>query len=151
MDRLIRPSVNGDVVHSQPCGSDRFLSGRRSVYTSVITLNDTARDLIDGPHTAILATSNRDGRPQSSVIFIKRDGDTVVFSPIKGRLKTRNMTRDPRVSLVVLQHAGRYIEIRGTVEISDDPAKSLLYEMYDRYMGGATPPPEPGAERLIVR
>jgi PPOX class probable F420-dependent enzyme len=117
----------------------------------VITLNDTARDLIDGPHTAILATSNRDGRPQSSVIFIKRDGDSVVFSTIKGRLKTRNMTRDPGVSLVVLQNAGRYVEIRGTVEISDDPAKSLLYEMYDRHMGGATPPPEPGAERLIVR
>jgi PPOX class probable F420-dependent enzyme len=129
----------------------RFLSGGHSVYTSVITLHDTARDLIDGPHTAILATSNRDGRPQSSVIFIKRDGDSVVFSTIKGRLKTRNMTRDPRVSLVVLQNAGRYVEIRGTAEISDDPAKSLLYEMYDRYMGGATPPPEPGAERLIVR
>jgi PPOX class probable F420-dependent enzyme len=115
------------------------------------TLNDTARDVIDGPHVAILATSNRDGRPQSSVIFIKRDGDAVVFSTIKGRLKTRNMTRDPRVSLLVLQNAGRYVEIRGTVEITDDPEKTLLYEMYDRYMGGATPPPEPEAHRLIVR
>jgi PPOX class probable F420-dependent enzyme len=130
---------------------DRFLSGRYSVYTSVITLNDTARDLIDGPHVAILATSNRDGRPQSSVIFIKRDGDSVVFSTINGRLKTRNMNRDPRVSLLVLQNGGRYLEIRGTVEINDDPEKSLLYEMYDRYMAGATPPPEPDAERLIVR
>jgi len=130
---------------------DRFFFGRRLVHTGVINLNDTARGLIDGPHVAILATSNRDGRPQSSVIFIKRDGDTVVFTTIKGRLKTRNMTRDPRVSLLVLENAGRYIEIRGTVEITDDPYKSLLYEMYDRYMGGATPPPEPDAERLIVR
>jgi PPOX class probable F420-dependent enzyme len=117
----------------------------------VITLDDTARQVLDGPHVAILATSNHNARPQSSVIFVKRDGDTVVFSTIKGRLKTRNMTRDPRVSLLVLQNAGRYVEIRGTVEISDDPEKSLLYEMYDRYMGGATPPPEPDAERLIVR
>ena len=117
------------------------------------TLDDTARDVIDGPHVAILATSNRDGRPQSSVIFIKRDGDTVLFSTIKGRLKTRNMTRDPRVSLVVVDknNAGRYVEIRGTVDITDDPEKALLYEMYDRYMGGATPPPEPDAHRLIVR
>jgi hypothetical protein len=37
------------------------------------TLNDTARDLIGGPHIAILATPNRDGRPQSSVIFINRE------------------------------------------------------------------------------
>ena len=116
-------------------------------------LNDSARDVIDGPHVAVLATSNRDGQLQSSVIFIKRDGDTVLFSTINGRLKTRNMTRDPRVSLVVVDknNAGRYVEIRGTVDITDDPDKTLMYEMYDRYMGGATPPPEPDAHRLIVR
>jgi PPOX class probable F420-dependent enzyme len=117
------------------------------------TLNDSAREVIDGPHVAVLATSNHNVRPQSSVIFIKRDGDTVLFSTIKGRLKTRNMTRDPRVSLVVVDknNAGRYVEIRGTVDIIDDPEKTLMYEMYDRYMGGATPPPEPDAHRLIVR
>ncbi len=115
-------------------------------------LNDSARAVLDGPHVAVIATSNRDGRPQSSIIFVKRDGDTVVFSTIKGRLKTRNMTRDPRVSLLVLaKEKGRYVEIRGTVQITEDPDKRLLYEMYDRYMGGAAPPPEPDAERLIVR
>ena len=114
-------------------------------------LNDAAKDLLDGPHTAVLATTNADGRPQSSVIFVKRDDDTVVFSTIKGRLKTRNMQRDPRVSLLVLANVGRYVEIRGSVEITEDPEKVLLHEMYNRYMGGKTPPPEPDAERLIVR
>ncbi len=116
-----------------------------------VKLNDASRDVLDGPHTAILATANADGRPQSTVIFVKREGDTVVFSTIKGRVKTRNMMRDPRVSLLVLANSGGYIEIRGTVDIEDDPEKKLLYEMYDRYMGGATPPPEPEAERLMVR
>ena len=117
-----------------------------------VILDDVARAVLDGPHVATIATSNADGRPQSSVIFIKRDGDTVVFSTIKGRLKTRNMMRDPRVSLLVRDTAtGRYVEIRGNVEITEDPEKSMLHEMYDRYMGGATPPPEPEAERLIVR
>jgi PPOX class probable F420-dependent enzyme len=117
-----------------------------------ITLNPLAREVLDGPHIAAIATSNADGRPQSSVIFVKRDGDTVVFSTIKGRLKTRNMARDPRVSLLVADtRHPRYLEIRGTVEITEDPEKRLLYEMYDRYMGGAAPPPEPDAERLIVR
>jgi PPOX class probable F420-dependent enzyme len=88
--------------------------------------------------------------PQSSVIFVKRDGDTVVFSTIKGRLKTRNMARDPRVSLLVLANAGRYIEIRGAVDMTDDRDRVLLHEMYQRYMGGKTPLPEPDAERLIV-
>ena len=117
------------------------------------TLNHSARDVIDGAPVAILATSNRDGRPQSSVIFIKRDGDIVLFSTIEGRLKTRNMRRDPRISLVVVDknNAGRYVEIRGIVDITEDPDKTLLYDMYDSYMGGATPPPEPDAHRLIVR
>jgi PPOX class probable F420-dependent enzyme len=110
-----------------------------------------AGELIDGPHTAILATPNRDGHPQSSVIFVKRSGDTVVFSTIRGRLKTRNMERDPRVSLLVLAQPGRYVEIRGRVDITDDPEKTLLHQMYELYMNGATPPPEPGAERVIVR
>jgi PPOX class probable F420-dependent enzyme len=117
-----------------------------------ITFNHTAREVLDGTHLAMIATSNADGRPQSSVIFIKRDGDTVVFSTIKGRLKTRNMARDPRVSLLVADKGQpRYVEIRGTVDVTDDPEKRLLYEMYDLYMGGATPPPEPDAKRLIVR
>jgi PPOX class probable F420-dependent enzyme len=116
-----------------------------------LALPDAARDLLDGPHTAILATSNRNGRPQSSVIFVKRADDVVLFSTIRGRLKTRNMERDPRVSLLVLAHSGRYLEIRGHVDITDDPEKTLLHEMYERYMNGATPPAEPEAERVIVR
>jgi pyridoxine/pyridoxamine 5'-phosphate oxidase len=80
-----------------------------------ITLNDAAREVLDGPHFAEIATANADGRPQSSVIFVKRDGDTVVFSTIKGRLKTRNMVRgDPRVSLLVVdKEKGRYVETAG--------------------------------------
>jgi PPOX class probable F420-dependent enzyme len=113
-------------------------------------LNQAARDLLDGPHTAILATANADGRPQSSVIFVKREGDEVVFSTVKGRLKTRNMARDPRVSLLVTESVGRYVEIRGAVTITDDPEKVLLHEMYDRHMGGQTPPPE-NEDRVIVR
>jgi PPOX class probable F420-dependent enzyme len=115
-------------------------------------LDDTVRTLIDGPHAAVLATANADGRPQSSVIFVDYDGDTLLFSTIEGRLKTRNMRRDPRVSLLVLSRAdGRYAEVRGRVEITDDPDKTLLTAMYAKYMGGATPPPEPEAQRLIVR
>lgn len=113
---------------------------------------DIVRALIDAPHAAILATSNADARPQSSVIFVDHDADVLVFSTIKGRLKTRTMLRDPRVSLLVLStDTGRYAEVRGHVTLTDDPGKVLLHQMYAKYMAGATPPPEPAAERLIVR
>ena len=44
-----------------------------------------------------------------------------------------------------------YATIHGTVEITDDPAGTFHQVMYDLHMGGATPPLEPGAHRLIVR
>jgi hypothetical protein len=44
-----------------------------------------------------------------------------------------------------------YATISGTVELSDDPGGSFHQVMYDIHMGGATPPPEPGAQRVIAR
>lgn len=116
-----------------------------------IALPDTARRLLDGPHTAVLATTNPDGRPQTSVVFTTREGDAVLLSTVKGRAKTRNMQRDPRVSLLVLASRLEWLEVRGIVTITDDPDKALLHEMFDRYMGGAEPPPEPEAQRVVVR
>jgi PPOX class probable F420-dependent enzyme len=105
---------------------------------------------------SVLSTTNPDGSPQASVIFVKPDGDDVLFSTIKGRRKTANMQRDPRVNLLVHGLPGgegeiTYAAISGTVELSEDPQGAFHQVMYDLHMGGATPPPEPGAERLIVR
>ncbi|KAA0114501.1 PPOX class F420-dependent oxidoreductase [Mycolicibacterium sp. P9-22] len=125
--------------------------GHSYVNTRPIALSAPATSILDDPHLAVLATVDPDGRPQSSVIFVKRDGDSVLISTVVGRRKTRNMERDPRVSLLVADARGSYVAIRGTVEIAQDPTKQLLRDMYDRYLNGATPPPEPGAERVIVR
>ena len=121
---------------------------------------DSARQaatrILAGPHLSILATTNRDGSPQTSVIFVKPDGEDVLFSTIKGRLKTANMQRDPRVSLLLHSLPGEggeitYAAIAGDVELTEDPEGAFHEIMYGLHMGGATPPPEPGAERLIVR
>jgi len=90
------------------------------------------------------------------VILVKPDGDDVLFSTIKGRRKTANMQRDPRVSLLVHSLPGEggeitYAAISGSVQLTDDPGGTFHQVMYDLHMGGATPPPEPGAERLTVR
>jgi PPOX class probable F420-dependent enzyme len=119
-------------------------------------LTDAVRQLLDRPHLSVLATTNADGQPQTSVIFVKRDGDDILFSTIKGRRKTTNMRRDPRVNLLVHSlpvedEESTYATISGTVELTDDPDGSFHQVMYDIHMGGATPPPEPGAQRLIVR
>jgi PPOX class probable F420-dependent enzyme len=117
-------------------------------------LNETVRRILDGPHLSVLATTDADGKAQTWVIFVKRDGDDMLFSTIKGRRKTANMGRDPRVNLLVhrLPVAGPdYATISGTAELADDPDGAFHEEMYANHMGGATPPPEPGARRVIVR
>jgi hypothetical protein len=94
------------------------------------------------------------GKAQTSVILVKRGGDHILFSTVRGRRKTRNIGRDPRVNLLVqiLPVLGpNYATISGTVELTDDPDGSFHQHMYDLHMGGATPPPEPGAKRVIVR
>jgi PPOX class probable F420-dependent enzyme len=119
-------------------------------------LTETISKILDRPHLSVLATTNADGSPQTSVIFVTHDGEDVLFSTIKGRRKTTNMQRDPRVNLLVHtlpvnEEGSTYMTISGTVELTDDPDGSFHQVMYDIHMGGATPPPEPGAERLIVR
>lgn len=116
-----------------------------------VRLDGRARALVDGKNLSTLTTLGRDGAPQTTVVFVARDGDTVLISTVKGRVKARNMQRDPRISLLVLDAAaGSWVQIRGRVEISDDPEKALLHEIYTAHIG-APPPPEPDAERLVVR
>ena len=115
-----------------------------------------AAQILTGPHLSVLTTVNADGSPQASVILVKPDGDDIYFSTIKGRRKTANMQRDPRVSLLVHSLPGAvgeitYAVISGPVELTDDPDASFHQVMYDLHMGGAPAPAEPGAERLIVR
>jgi PPOX class probable F420-dependent enzyme len=115
-----------------------------------------ARQILEAPHLSVLATSNADGSAQMSVIFVKPDGDDILFSTIEGRRKTTNMSRDPRVTLLLHSLTGSaagsaYATVHGTVELTDDPGGAFHQVMYDLHMGGATPPPEPGAHRLIVR
>jgi PPOX class probable F420-dependent enzyme len=136
----------------------RFFDGVRRVSTHMThhapILSQAVLSILDGPHLSILATVDADGRPQTSVIFVKRDGDHILFSTIKGRRKTINMERDPRVNLLMhpLPVGGAaYATVSGTVEMVDDPDAAFHEEIYGLYMGGATPPPEPGAQRVIVR
>jgi PPOX class probable F420-dependent enzyme len=130
---------------------DPFLKGRANGDARA-----TATRILSGPHLSILSTTNADGSPQSSVILVQPDGGDVLFSTIKGRRKTTNMLRDPRVSLLVHSLPGAdgeltYAAISGSVELADDPEAAFHQVIYDLHMGGAPAPTEPGAERLIVR
>jgi PPOX class probable F420-dependent enzyme len=118
-----------------------------------VVLDDVTRELLDGKNFATVATVNPDGGPQASVVWILRDGDTVLFSAISTRRKVLNLVRDPRISLTVFDTANPYrsVEIRGTAELTGDPGKSLPAALSRKYLG-QDPPPEPDElTRVIVR
>ena len=120
---------------------------------SAISLPDAARALLDAPEFATLATIEPTGQPQLSVIWNKRDGDELLFATVKGRRKTVNKQRDGRVTVMVFakQNPYRYLEVRGTVGIEDDPEGTLIDELSRLYKGQGWTADAPGTERVIVR
>ena len=113
----------------------------------------SVRALLDGKNFASVATLGPDGAPQNSVVWIKREGDTVLFSSTDGRQKVRNLRRDPRISLSVFDLANPYtsVEIRGTAEILPDEGKRLPYELSHKYLGIDPPAEKDDEVRVIIR
>ncbi|MFH8292218.1 PPOX class F420-dependent oxidoreductase [Streptomyces sp. NPDC018059] len=121
--------------------------------TAPLVIADSVRALLDGKNFASVATLGPTGAPQNSVVWIKREGDTVLFSATAGRQKVRNLERDPRVSVSVYDLANPYssAEIRGVAEILPDEGKRLPHELSHKYLG-IDPPAEKDEEtRVIVR
>jgi PPOX class probable F420-dependent enzyme len=116
-------------------------------------LSDPVRRLLDGKNFATVATLGPGGSPQASVVWVKRDGDAILFSSTAGRQKVRNLTEDPRVSVSIFDLANPYdsVEIRGTADLAVDEHKSLPRELSHKYLGEDPPKAEPGEVRIMVR
>jgi len=120
---------------------------------STVSFGDSVRALLDAKNFASVATLGPDGAPQNSVVWIKREGDAVLFSSTEGRQKVRNLRRDPRISLSVFDLADPYtsVEIRGTAEILPDDDKRLPHELSHKYLGIDPPSEKDDEVRVIIR
>ncbi len=99
-------------------------------------LSERARAFLSAKRFAVLGTLNKDGSPQLTTMWYLLEGDTIIMNTKVGRLKERNMRRDPRISICVSQEYN-YVTIRGTVEMIDDPeiAQRDIYRLSARYHG----------------
>ena len=118
-----------------------------------IPLSEATLRLVDGRNYAVLATVNPDGSPQTSVVWIGRDGGDLLFSTVEGRVKHRNMLRDPRVSISVIDSSDpeNYVELRGRASMSPDTGRRVDTELSWKYDGKDPDPDRPGAVRVVVR
>ena len=65
-------------------------------------LPESLVQLIEGKNFAFVATLMRDGSPQVTPVWIDRDGDLVIFNTAMGRTKQRNLARDPRLAMAIV-------------------------------------------------
>jgi PPOX class probable F420-dependent enzyme len=119
------------------------------------TLSDQARSLIGRPVLASLTTLNADGSPQITPLWIDLDGDDLLFNTAEGRVKARNLHRDPRVAVSVIDPEDSYnvVALRGTVvDITADGADAHIDSLAQKYLGVDTyPMRREGEVRIKVR
>ena len=98
-----------------------------------------AREFLRANHRAVLATSRSDGRPQLSPVTAAVDAEgRVLVSTRETAIKAKNLARDPRATLCVLNDGffGEWIVIDGTAEIVHLPeAKDVIVDYYRRVAG----------------
>lgn len=105
-----------------------------------MTPDEYRRFLLDTARTGKLATVREDGRPHVTPIWFDLDGNVFVFTTWHTTVKTRNLRRDPRVSLCVDDEKPpfSYVIIEGTAEFANPTPEEFLYwatRIARRYMG----------------
>ena len=108
------------------------------------SFDDKLLAVISGNSIGMLATIKRDGRPQLSNVQYYFDArhNTVQVSMTEPRVKTRNLRRDPRASLLVSSDDGwSYAVAEGTAELTppaaapDDDTVEALITLYRNIAG----------------
>ncbi|WP_306371577.1 TIGR03618 family F420-dependent PPOX class oxidoreductase [Nocardiopsis sp. CC223A] len=122
--------------------------------TSRNALWSSAMELARGPNFAVLSTFMPSGRVQSQVMWVDADETALVFNTEVHRKKYRNVSDDPRVTAVVIDHLDpyHYVEVRGRVAdvVLGVPAREHIDELSMKYLGDLYPA-RIISERVILR
>jgi PPOX class probable F420-dependent enzyme len=120
-----------------------------------MTIPQTHIDILTTTALAHVATIGPDGAPQNNPVWFGWDGTHLLFSQTTGRQKYRNLQRQPKLAVSIVDESNpyRYLEIRGTVaEIVDDENNAFIDSMAQKYIGQPTYPwHQPGDHRVIVK
>jgi len=129
-------------------------------------LTDKARKLFEAPNLLFVATVNQDGSPQVTPVWTHVENGNVTFNTAKGRVKERNLRRDPRIGLSITDRenpmdkvdiAGRVIEIASGLSADDRiviaPPDGIADGDQVRVVGGggAKPKPATASEKQDVK
>jgi PPOX class probable F420-dependent enzyme len=116
----------------------------------------TAREraFLEEPFVGVVTTLQHDGAPQSTVVWVDVDDDGVSVNTAYGRVKPRNLARDPRISLVVVdpEDPYRWFKLAGTATLVDEGADAQIDRLSKKYTGrDVYASRRPGEQRVSVR
>jgi len=114
--------------------------------------DEEAIEIIEGKNFAYLATSMADGSPHVAPVWIDRNEDTLLINTVPGRLKQKNVSRDPRVTISITQEKNRYrhLFIRGKViQQTKEGALDHINRLSRKYLGKDYPWDD--KNRIILR
>ena len=120
-----------------------------------IELPDRARALIEGKNFGNLATIMPDGSPHVAPVWIDIDAGDVLVNTAEGRQKMKNIRRDPRVAIDILNNENPYemVTLRGrVVELTHEGADAHIDKLAKKYLGRDSYPfRSPDEQRVILR
>ncbi|MDQ3671358.1 MAG: PPOX class F420-dependent oxidoreductase, partial [Actinomycetota bacterium] len=117
-------------------------------------LSAAERAFLEEPFVGVVTTLGTDGAPQSTVVWIDVDDEGVSINTAYGRVKPRNLARDPRISLVVVDPGDphRWLKVRGTASLVDEGADAQIDRLSKKYTGrDVYASRAPGERRVSVR
>ncbi|HLF69314.1 MAG TPA: PPOX class F420-dependent oxidoreductase, partial [Gaiellaceae bacterium] len=100
-------------------------------------LSDAERAFLESPFVGVVTTLHPDGSPQSTVVWVDVDDEGPSINTAYGRVKPRNLARDPRVSLVVVDPGDpyRWVKVSGTGTLVDEGADEHIDRLSKKYTG----------------
>lgn len=118
------------------------------------TLHTMTKKLADGPNFASITTLLPSGRMQTQTIWVHVQEGQIVMNTETHRVKTKNVLRDPRVTVLIRdeQDPYRYAEVRGTVTATTtgEQAREHVDKLAQKYLGKDYPPENIKSERVML-
>lgn len=113
------------------------------------------KKLLSEPAFCEVATLMADGSPQIMQVWVDTDGEHILVNTSENRQKTRNVRRDPRVAVNVVDpnNAWRLASVRGkVVDVTTDGADDLIDQLAQKYLGQEKYPfRQPGEVRVTLK
>jgi PPOX class probable F420-dependent enzyme len=115
-------------------------------------LTEQQREFLQNPFFGVATTLRKDGSPHSTVVWVDVDEEGVSFNTAYGRRKPRNLERDPRATLTVVdpEDGHRWLSISGTARLVEEGAVEQIDRLSHKYRGRPYDLP-PGQRRVTVR